>query len=76
MIEMNCSTALMVYLCFTMGVLLLFWTITHYLTRKQKIICVEEEIVTCEYCQFSYLKNIGKAISKCPQCHSYNNESG
>jgi ribosomal protein L37AE/L43A len=72
MIEITPITALMLYLCLTMGTLFGIWCFQHFRWRKKKIVIVEKKLFVCEYCSFAYLDGIGNSLSKCPQCSSFN----
>lgn len=71
MIEISPTTALMLYLCATLFVLLGLWIVQHYRTRTKIILPMEKNMHTCEFCHFSYLAEDSKKISQCPQCHSF-----
>ncbi|ADI37573.1 putative uncharacterized protein [Waddlia chondrophila 2032/99] len=75
MIELTPITALMLYLCITLATLLGIWARYHLKSRKQKVIIVEQELLVCEYCHFAYLDQIGKEVTSCPQCGSYNKKN-
>lgn len=72
MIELTPNTAIMVYLCLTLATLLIIWGYHHFLSRKHKVNIIEEKLFICEYCRFAYLDRIGKPVTHCPQCGSYN----
>lgn len=72
MIEVSLTTALMIYLCLTLGSLLLIWGLHHYFSRKSKLIIEKHQLYMCEYCQFCYLEEISKSVTRCPQCRSFN----
>lgn len=72
MIELSANTACMVYLCLTIGIVLGIWGYHHYTSRRRKIVLVERELLVCEYCSYAYLEDLGKAVTQCPQCQSYN----
>ena len=72
MIELSPTTAFMVYLSMTIGVLFGIWVYQHYQTRKKKIISSEKELFVCEFCHFAYLEEGIKPVTQCPQCQSYN----
>lgn len=72
MIEVSATTAFMIYLCMTLCILFGIWGYQHYFTRKHKIDIAEQELFVCEYCQFCYLDDGIKPVTKCPQCHSFN----
>lgn len=72
MIELSANTAVMLYLGATLGVLLGIWAWQHYTSIRKKVVTVEHELLVCEYCHFAYLETLGKKVTQCPQCHSYN----
>ena len=72
MIALSPVTALMLYLFAALGVLLMIWARDHYFSRKRKIQLDDKQLQVCEYCHFVYLYSVGKEISQCPQCCSYN----
>jgi hypothetical protein len=72
MIELSPTTALMLYLSFTLGTLLAIWGIHHYSSRKKKVNLSNQKLHICEYCHFAYLGKVDTTVSKCPQCSSYN----
>lgn len=72
MIELSPTTAVNLYLALTLTLLLSLWGFHHYSTRRKKIIAEDNELLVCEFCHFAYLAEIGKAVTKCPQCTSFN----
>lgn len=72
MITVSTTTAMMLYLCLTLVVLLGLWTYQHYRLRTKKIEITEQELFVCEYCLFVYLEEKTKNVTQCPQCQSYN----
>lgn len=72
MIELTPITALMLYLAFTLFTLLGIWAWHHLKSRKNKVIIVKQELLVCEYCHFAYMEQIGKDVTTCPQCGSFN----
>lgn len=74
MIEISPNTAMMLYLGLTLGVLLGVWLAHHFFSKKEKISIIEQELLICEYCHCAYLEDLGKKITQCPQCHSYNDK--
>lgn len=75
MIELTPITALMLYLCVTLVTLFGIWGWHHLKSRKQKVIVVKQELLVCEYCHFAYLEQIGKGVTACPQCGSFNKKN-
>lgn len=72
MIELSANTAVMLYLCLTLTVILGLWMYHHYDSRRKKIVTSEHELHICEYCHFVYLDEDFKEITSCPQCHLLN----
>jgi len=72
MIELSTNTACMLYLGLTLAIVFGIWTYNHYNSRQQKIVIAEQELLVCEYCHFAYLGDLGKPLTQCPQCHSFN----
>ena len=72
MIKMTLPNAFMLYLGGTLAVLLFFWIYHNLMMRKKKLIPYERRLLVCEYCSFSYLEELFKAVTQCPQCHSFN----
>jgi ribosomal protein L37AE/L43A len=75
MIELTPNTALMLYLCMTLTVLLGIWGWQHLSSRKNKVVINEQELLVCEYCNFAYMDQIGKPVTACPQCGSFNKKN-
>ncbi|NGX41813.1 MAG: hypothetical protein K940chlam7_00087 [Chlamydiae bacterium] len=75
MIELSPTTAMMLYLCFTLATLLGIWGYYHYRSRRQKVILIQQELYICEYCQCAYLAQIAKKVTQCPQCESFNKKN-
>lgn len=75
MIELLPATAFMVYLLMTLIPLLGIWAYHHYRVRKTKVVTEAQRLLVCEYCSFAYLDDIGKKVTRCPQCQSYNGSS-
>jgi len=75
MIVLSTTTALMLYLFFTLTLLLSLFAYQHFALRTKKIIVSEDELLCCEYCHFAYLADCSKQVTKCPQCHSFNKDN-
>lgn len=71
MIELSPTTAIMLYLCITLATLLAIWGYHHYYSRMKKVDISQEKLIICEYCHYTYLDQIAKPITKCPQCESF-----
>lgn len=75
MIDLHPNTALMLYLSFTLAILLGLWTWHHVKSRKKKISLNEQDLFVCEFCHFVYLGSASNKITKCPQCLSFNEKN-
>jgi len=75
MIELTFSTAFMLYLSLTLSVVLGIWGVTHFSSRKKKILPEEKLLRVCEYCHYVYLEESHKDVNRCPQCLSYNKKN-
>ncbi|MCE5316328.1 MAG: hypothetical protein LLG04_03065 [Parachlamydia sp.] len=72
MIELTPAAACTLYLGATLAFLLGLWIYHHYSSRHKKIITVAHKLHVCEYCHFAYLAELGKDVTQCPQCQSFN----
>jgi hypothetical protein len=72
MIELTPTTACTLYLSATLALLLSLWIYQHYRLRHKKLITVAQELHVCEYCHYAYLADLGRNVTQCPQCQSYN----
>lgn len=75
MIELSPTTAMMVYLCVTLAMLIGIWAYHHYRCRRRKVVLIQQELYVCEYCHFTYLDQVAKPITQCPQCDSFNKKN-
>ncbi len=76
MIKLSLSNAFMLYLGFTLLVLLCLWVYYNLRMRKKTIVPYERYLFQCEYCHCQYLEEAYKAVTQCPECHSFNKVSG
>lgn len=72
MIELSANTAVMLYLSFTLVVILGLWLHHHYQSRRKKIVTTDHELYLCEYCHCAYLEADFKDITQCPECGLFN----
>jgi uncharacterized paraquat-inducible protein A len=72
MIELTANTAVMLYLCLTLAVIMSLWLNHHYHSRRKKIVTAEHELHVCEYCHCAYLEDDFKDVTQCPQCKLFN----
>lgn len=75
MIELSFGTAFMLYLLFTLTLILGLWFYSHYQTKHKEILPYEQDLYICEYCHFAYLEEPTKDVNRCPQCHSLNKKN-
>ncbi len=73
MIELSPTTALMLYLGFTLVCLLSAWLYHHFRSRNKCILPSAQDLHVCEFCSFAYLDTGAKKITRCPRCQSFNN---
>ena len=71
-VEMDLSTAFLLYLAVTLGTLLSLWVIRNVLRRGCRVVLPEIQLYNCEFCKETYLDDNDKEVTKCPQCQSFN----
>lgn len=72
MIEVQTTTALLLYLTLFLGICFGAWMFFHLKNRNKEILPPLYSLSTCEYCHYNYLSRHGEKLSKCPQCDSFN----
>jgi hypothetical protein len=72
MIELTPTAALTLYLSATLAFILTLWVYQHYKSRHKKVTTVAHMLCVCEYCHFAYLGEVGREVTQCPQCKSFN----
>lgn len=72
MIELSAQAATMLYLLFTLGLLLTLWVLQHLKQKKKAILPAREILCRCEYCHCAYTSPTTKKVTQCPECKSYN----
>lgn len=72
MIELTSTTAVMLYLGVTLGVLFGIWIAQNIRSGRKKIIVSEQTLFICEYCTFAYLADVSLDVTQCPQCSCFN----
>lgn len=72
MIELSTDNALLFYLGFTLSILFGLWCYRHSTTRNRRLSLMAQKLLVCEYCHTAYLADVGKSVSRCPCCQSYN----
>ncbi|MBF0215645.1 MAG: hypothetical protein HQL30_01475 [Candidatus Omnitrophica bacterium] len=71
MIKLDLSTALFVYLFFTVIAVLLLWLVMDLGTKLKTYSSDEKFIWHCNICANTYIDSRHEAISKCPRCGSF-----
>lgn len=72
MIQVHITTALLIYLSCVLAFLIFIWAKGCLKKRHKKMTPPLHVLTVCEYCQYAYLATAVYAISRCPQCRSYN----
>lgn len=75
MIGLEASSALILYLSFTLAVLFFFWGRDHLIKKNRPPLKSSEELFVCEYCHYLYLAPSEKQVTGCPQCGSLNKKN-
>jgi len=75
MIELSASTAFMLYLAFTLTILMVLGVTSYLRSRKKLILPAATILCICEYCHHTYVADSTKKVSQCPQCQSFNQEN-
>jgi Zn finger protein HypA/HybF involved in hydrogenase expression len=74
-INLEASSALILYLCCSIAAIFLIWANDHFLKKKKPSIAPAESLFLCEYCHFLYLASQEKPVTECPQCGSLNKKN-
>ncbi len=72
MIEVDTSTALLLYLGLFLFMCLGVWFCSHLKQRNKQPLPPLYLLKKCEYCHYQYLGKNGEKITECPQCQSLN----
>lgn len=72
MIEVETTTALLLYLALFLLLCFGAWILNHLKHRNRETLPPLFLLSKCEYCHFDYLSKNGMRITTCPQCGSYN----
>jgi len=72
MIKVDISTALFVYLFFSVIVVLILWAFIDFGTKLRAYGPDEKFIWHCPICTYTYIDSKNQDISVCPRCKSYN----
>ena len=72
MIKLDMSTALFLYLFFSVFLVLLAWMFLNFGTKQKTFSSEEKHIWHCSICALTYVDSKREVVSKCPRCDSYN----
>ncbi len=72
MIELSPQTAIMLYLCGAIGVVIFLWIRGHFKSRSKAVLPPQKRLNTCEYCCNPYLSDLDQNVTECPKCRSLN----
>lgn len=72
MIRLDISTALFLYLFFTVIVILAVWFFFDFGTQLKMFFSDEKFIWHCSICSNNYVDSRNDEFSRCPRCGSYN----
>ena len=71
MIKLDMSTALFLYLFFSVFLVLLAWMFLNFGTKQKTFSSEEKHIWHCSICGHTYIDSRHDEISKCSKCGSY-----
>jgi len=72
MIKIDVSTAVSLYLVFSVIAVLVIWVTYEYGWKIKKYASDKRFIWQCSVCLYTYIDSKHENYSKCPQCGSYN----
>jgi len=72
MIPISISTAVVLYLLFSLFAIFALWVRFEKGTVFQKYSIHPKEVWTCEICAYTYVDSQHESLSQCPQCKSWN----
>ncbi|KJJ83887.1 hypothetical protein OMAG_002245 [Candidatus Omnitrophus magneticus] len=70
-IHVDLSTAIFVYLFFSVIAVLVLWMLLHFGTNVKFFKSEEKYIWHCDICGKTYVDSKNTVISQCPRCKSY-----
>jgi len=76
MIKIDISTALFLYLFFSVIIVLIAWLFMDFGIRLSTFSSEEKYIWHCTICTHTYIDSRNDEISVCPRCHSYIERAG
>jgi len=72
MIPVSVSTAVFLYLIFTLFTIFIFWIWFEKGKAFQKYELQPKEVWVCNICTYTYVDSQSEGLSRCPQCKSWN----
>lgn len=72
MIEVSPETACIIYLGLTVVAVFIAWIKHNKKNQSKEIITFTSGKITCEFCNFSYVDDVRKSLTRCPQCQFMN----
>ena len=72
MISVDISTAVFLYLIFSLFAIFLLWVRFEKGGVFQKYSIHHQEVWLCEICAYTYVDSRNEDLSRCPQCQSWN----
>ena len=71
MIKLDMTTALFLYLFFSVFLVLIAWIFLNFGTKQKTFSSEEKYIWHCSICGYTYIDSHHDEISQCPKCGSY-----
>lgn len=72
MIPVDISTAVLIYLCVTLVVVMFVWVRFERSGAFKKYTVHPKEVWNCSVCTYTYVDSLHQELSQCPQCKSWN----
>ena len=72
MIQIEMTSALVLYGGILAALVSMLWVYTEFSVRRPQRHLGEQFLWRCIYCTFTYLDESAERISECPRCHSLN----
>ena len=72
MIRVDVSTAVFLYVMFSLLAIFFFWIVFEKKAILPKFVREEADVWECAICAYTYVDSQHQEISQCPQCKSYN----
>ena len=72
MVRVDLSTAIFVYLLFSLIGIIFAWTFYEYRYKSKRPKKSEENIFKCPICAYSHIVGKGEIFKRCPRCNTLN----